>query len=701
MTTRRSSSRRESLVRSAALTDSRGQPIRLADEIGKGGEGSVFAVEGEPSLVAKIYYQLPLPGEDVAKLQAMVACRSSELEAISAWPRSLVVDSRRNMPCGILMPRIAQARHLHELYGTYNRRRHFPDVQWHHLVLAARNVAAAFDHLHSAGIVVGDVNQGNLMVDPQMCVCFIDCDSFQVGAGEDVFHCPVGTPHFTPPELQSMRLRDVLRTANHDCFGMAILIFHLLFVGRHPFAGRLRGGEELTIERAIAERRFAFSPNKSETLVDPPPASLLLDDLPAPLAEMFEQAFRSRGEADARPSARQWVQRLEQLLGRRKVCSFDGSHVYFDQLQECPWCRIEDEGGPAFFVLGGSSSMVSHDRLEALDRKIDELTVPVFSDLAPRRLAMPHVLRPKPSATAAKMTTCDVAAYLMVAAAVLCVVGVASGWALLAGAVSSVVGGGWLMFCKAGRVQRRRVDELLDRLAKVQQRLLKRTDAIEAWHQQRKDEYESAVDELRVERDHYRAAPSQLQDVLVYQLAGQKNRFLSRHLIRDNVSAIRGLSHAAVPLLESFGIESALDVDRLKLVGVPGMAAGLMMELMNWREQVEATFAFKPDHGVTLNQVEVAGEATIRRFRVSQARRVLMGAKQLQALAESGRYELNRLLADYDAVVAEGNDIALRLRDFQSSRRKLEYWLNRSPETTLAAMLGIPLVGLLLRLIFG
>ena len=257
------------------------------------------------------------------------------------------------------------------------------------------------------------------------------------------------------------------------------------------------------------------------------------------------------------------------------------------------------------------------------------------------------------------------------------------------------------MFSKAGRVQRRRVDELLDRLANVQQRLLKRTDAIEAWHQQRKDEYESAVDELRVERDHYRAAPAQLQDVLVYQRAGQKNRFLARHLIRDNVSAIRGLSHAAVPLLESFGIESALDVDRLKLVGVPGMAAGLMMELMNWREQVEATFAFKPDHGVTLHQVEVAGEATIRRFRVSQARRVLMGAKQLQALAESGRYELNRLLADYDAMAAEGNDIALRLRDFQSSRRKLEYWLNRSPETTLAAMLGIPLVGLLLRLIFG
>ena len=60
---------------------------------------------------------------------------------------------------------MVDARQLHELYGTTNRRRHFPEAQWHHLVLAARNMAAAFDTMHAAGIVVGDVNQGNLLVD--------------------------------------------------------------------------------------------------------------------------------------------------------------------------------------------------------------------------------------------------------------------------------------------------------------------------------------------------------------------------------------------------------------------------------------------------------------------------------------------------------------------------------------------------------
>jgi hypothetical protein len=47
-------------------------------------------------------------------------------------------------------------------YGTYNRSRHFPEVKWHHLLLAAPYVAAAFDSLHAAHIVVGDVNQANL-----------------------------------------------------------------------------------------------------------------------------------------------------------------------------------------------------------------------------------------------------------------------------------------------------------------------------------------------------------------------------------------------------------------------------------------------------------------------------------------------------------------------------------------------------------
>ncbi|HVT29025.1 MAG TPA: hypothetical protein VHE81_13500 [Lacipirellulaceae bacterium] len=258
------------------LLDSVCRAVPLGTQIGRGGEGGVYEVDGEPSLLAKVYHKKPLPADQVAKIEAMVSCWSTALETIAAWPRALLFDSVTRKPAGILMTKMSGARPLHELYGTTNRRRHFPDVGWHHLVLAARNTAAAFQMLHSANIVVGDVNQGNLLVDQGMCVRMIDCDSFQLTTATRTFNCPVGTPHFTPPELQSQKLREVARTPNHDRFGLAVLIFHLLFVGRHPFAGRYHGVGDLSIEKAIAERRFAFSRDKAATRVDPPPRVALI-----------------------------------------------------------------------------------------------------------------------------------------------------------------------------------------------------------------------------------------------------------------------------------------------------------------------------------------------------------------------------------------------------------------------------------------
>ena len=61
----------------------------MGPELGRGGEGSVYEVDGEPTLVAKVYHKTPLPDDHVAKLEAMVSCWTSALEAISAWPRSL------------------------------------------------------------------------------------------------------------------------------------------------------------------------------------------------------------------------------------------------------------------------------------------------------------------------------------------------------------------------------------------------------------------------------------------------------------------------------------------------------------------------------------------------------------------------------------------------------------------------------------
>ena len=81
-------------------------------------------------------------------------------------------------------------------------------------------------------------------------------------------------------------------------------------------------------------------------------------DLPPSVGDLFEAAFRGQN-GEARPTPIQWVEQLEALMKRRKACSYDAIHVYFSQLTECPWCRIEDSGGPAFFVPSTGASGVS------------------------------------------------------------------------------------------------------------------------------------------------------------------------------------------------------------------------------------------------------------------------------------------------------------------------------------------------------
>ena len=711
MTTRPLSSQRDTLS-TTTLLDSICRPIPLGEEIGRGGEGTVYDVEGEPDLVAKVFHKRPLPDDQVAKLQAMVSLWSAALEGISAWPRTLLFDSISRKPWGILMNKMSGARPLHELYGTTNRRRHFPEVGWHHMVLAARNTAAAFQTMHSAGVFVGDVNQGNLLVDSGMTVRMIDCDSFQITSGGRTFFCPVGTPHFTPPELQEVRLRDVARTANHDRFGLAVLIFHLLFVGRHPFAGRYRGPNDLPIEKAIAERRFAFSKNQAETLVDPPPASLLLDDLPPGVAELFEQAFRGRdGDVDSRPTPVEWVEQLEALMKQRRTCTFDKMHVFYSALDSCPWCRIEDAGGPSFFVPAGGLTTISADRLSALDERIWDLQEIKFADLSPDQLVIPEMPPLKRLKAPPKKTLTDFAAPLLVlcwAVGLLAAVNPSAILPALAG--TAVVGGAsalslalaaFLLFGREARARRQRVKDYTGWLERNQEALRQRARVIEYQHGVRERAFQRATEDLKREVENFRAEGDKLQDVIAQHRESQKGDFLRGFLLRENAGSIPGLSSSQITIMESYGVESANDVDRLRLSGIPSIDEEAMMELLHWRTQVEKGFRFNPEHGVTIAELRAQKDVAERRFKISQARRILTAGKQLEAMAEAGRLELSRMLAHFDQMTAAWSEQAKSYRDFQSGRQRFERLINSSPALVISLALGIPAAAVVLHLLYG
>lgn len=140
--------------------------------------------------------------------------------------------------------------------------------------------------------------------------------------------CEVGVPQFTAPELQERPFRGLRRSPDHDAFGLALLCFHLLFMGRHPFAGRYRGKGDMPIERAIRDYRFAFGQHAAAQWMEPPPHTLPFSALPRPVADLFERAFVPLMPGQRRPTPREWLPALERLNREFRSCGRNAMHKY-------------------------------------------------------------------------------------------------------------------------------------------------------------------------------------------------------------------------------------------------------------------------------------------------------------------------------------------------------------------------------------
>jgi DNA-binding helix-hairpin-helix protein with protein kinase domain len=329
------------------FVDASGSKVSLSSLVGKGGEGSVYRIAASPDKVAKIY-NAPLSRDREEKLRAIATIEIPDLRAVCAWPVTQLLAGKALK--GFTMPFLPHRQELHVLHGPKSRKAKFPNASYGFLIHVALNVARAFAVLHARNIIVGDVNDRGIMVGQDGTVRIIDCDSFQFTAASKEFLCDVGTPGFTPPELQGLHLRGLRRTKDHDNFGLAILIFLLLFMGRHPFAGRYEKGQ-IEPEAAIKEYRYAYSRQPDKTLMAPPPNTIAIDRaVNLSLVDLFERAFaRPSGSNSQRPTALEWVDALSSLRSVLTPCQFNGAHEYVKSLNFCPWCELEQRSGIDLF----------------------------------------------------------------------------------------------------------------------------------------------------------------------------------------------------------------------------------------------------------------------------------------------------------------------------------------------------------------
>lgn len=566
----------------------------------------------------------------------MVGATSTALSKIAAWPIDLLVD-REERVRGFVMPRIAARRDIHELYSPKSRAEAFPETDFRFLVHVAANIARAFAVIHAYGHVVGDVNHGNLLVGPDGTVMLIDCDSFQVGQGPTAFPCDVGVPLFTAPELHGKTFRGLIRTSNHDLFGLAVLLFHLLYMGRHPFAGRFLGHGDMPIEKAVAEYRFAYGPDRKANQMERPPGTLSLEAMGTTISDLFVRTFEREATYGGRPSAEKWVHALAKLEHNLCVCSSVKWHHYLQDLPVCPWCTVEKQTGVRLF-----GQRLIADRFTgtidvgALWNAISRVQGP---GPMPR---LPSELSGQPSN--ALLNGKSDGAFRQFVAIAFVFGGIAacnsmpkngSGLWGLAGLVLA-----YAIWPKVSSEKRRHAEHTVSITRADWDSLLDR------WNREASElAFLAKLSELERAKQALVDLSSKRQDGIRSLERDRHNRQLERYLDRFRIdrASIPGIGPSRTAMLASYGIETAEDVRRDAIRRIPGFGSKLAGELLAWRRQHENNFRFNPNEPINAADIE-ALDRDLEGMRTKLLHSLQQGPEQLRRLSSEIATARTRLM---------------------------------------------------------
>ena len=614
-------------MKPSRLLDAQGNPIALGKELGRGGEGAVFDVIGQPDAVAKVYLKPP-SAQHAAKLSAMARMATPPLLNIAAWPTGTLQDPSGTV-AGFMMPKVGGHEPVFKLYGPKLRLQEFPTADWRFLIHAAANAARSFSTVHAAGLVIGDVNHGNLVVGQDATVRMIDCDSFQVIQGSSTWFCEVGVGTHQPPEMQGRAsYAGVVRTPNQDSFGLAVIIFQLLCIARHPFAGRYKGaGEPPSIEDAIQASRYAYSRDRSRTAMEPPPGSLPIDALTPTIQDLFEKAFAPEAVRGGRPGADQWVTALGELSSDLRVCGANGGHYYRKGLSACPWCAIENASGITLFpVVFKPGATVGATGMAALWQEVSKVPDPPSVGRCPP----PPGAAPAPSSPALALAGVEgslkYAAWASVGASLLATLAIAPP-DMSAVMVPAI---GVIAFIIHRNARTNRQNPFQQKLADVK----RDWEALQrAWAAPLPGpgtvEIRAGLSRIK---DQHDLLPSERAKRLQKLQEQRRDKQLEDHLDRFSLAnaKVSGVGPTRVATLASHGIDTASDIVSHRLLAVPGFGPATVAKLLAWRRSHETSFRFDPNRGVSPSEIALV-ERDISAQRTKLEREVAAGLTRLRA----------------------------------------------------------------------
>lgn len=274
----------------------------LGDELGRGGQASVFALpcftlaDAQGELVFKRYHAAPVSDVD---LRRMVSLRNNldpgrreRLDDIATWPCRIVID--RTSTVGVVMPRIDPSytdtlslpsgrskqslREVLNLFAPIERVRTVgrPVPSGRQRLELCRDFAKALAFLHDElHIVFGDINAKNELwrLGASPMVMFLDCDAARP-RGSVAAIKQLNAPDWDPPE-------DGILNQSTDLYKLGLFILRAL-----------TPGDQCSTRR---------NPMTAAGALDPQGLDLLV---------------RALGQVTrARPTAREWTVHLSRMLG--------------------------------------------------------------------------------------------------------------------------------------------------------------------------------------------------------------------------------------------------------------------------------------------------------------------------------------------------------------------------------------------------
>ena len=286
--------------------------ITLTEELGEGKEGKIYRTN--TPYIAKVYCRAACTKHRFEKIEKMIQAGLSQ-EGI-CFPISMLYNEKRE-PIGYLMPEAKGATVESCIFKKANLERMFPNWTKKDLVHTIISILKKIEYVQSQGILLGDVNPGNIMVESPDKVYLVDTDSYQI----DDLPCAVGFPTYTAPEiLQKLRdgvvrrYSEVMRTKKEEDFAVSTLIFMMLMSGKTPYAQV--GGESpidnilsLHFPYAVGERRSEGVPQGVWRFV----WSHMTYKMKKNFLKVFnKEDGNSEFNIDERLSVKQWIQELEE-----------------------------------------------------------------------------------------------------------------------------------------------------------------------------------------------------------------------------------------------------------------------------------------------------------------------------------------------------------------------------------------------------